>query len=456
MKRCLAFLLASLLISCGGGGGDGGSGGTGATPSGSGGGVTGGSPGGGGTPGETPPTSGGSSGTLPGPGTWVQESDPAVTFSGGWTSTSSRGGYSGGSGVQSSVAGATATFKFTGTSVRWISARGRDMGYARVSVDGGPAKDVRLHADTGIVIGTPAVTIYDLSDGPHTLTIEVVSGSVVVDAFEVQPQTTVSLWQDTDPNLIFSAGWTKASIDEPWSGNGAKNDPELPVTAHETYVGGETVTLTFRGTGFNWRGYRGPDGGIALISIDGGAPLEVDTYSPTVKYQALVFSHAGLADTNHTLTITTTGGRSPLSSAARIVVDGMEVMTPGRRYENNDAAVAYGPGGWSRNHVDRVWSEGSAAVSNTLGSTVTFSFTGTSVSWIGCRKSSAGGRANVYIDGVLVREVNLSGVRYPLEGYQMPVFRIDGLANGAHTLTLEVTSPTGGSNVVVDAFDVHP
>jgi hypothetical protein len=47
-------------------------------------------------------------------------------------------------------------------------------------------------------------------------------------------------------------------------------------------------------------------------------------------------------------------------------------------------------------------------------------------------------------------------VRYPLEGYQMTVFRQDGLAPGPHTLTIEITSRTGGSYVVVDAFDVHP
>ena len=76
------------------------------------------------------------------------------------------------------------------------------------------------------------------------------------------------------------------------------------------------------------------------------------------------------------------------------------------------------------------------------------------MSWIGCRKSSAGGRANVYIDGVLVREVSLRE-DYPIEGYQMPVFRADGLAPGPHTLMIEITSQTDGSYVVVDAFDVR-
>jgi hypothetical protein len=38
----------------------------------------------------------------------------------------------------------------------------------------------------------------------------------------------------------------------------------------------------------------------------------------------------------------------------------------------------------------------------------------------------------------------------------MPVFRADGLSNGPHTLTVEVTSTNEGPYVVVDAFDVHP
>ena len=439
MKRYLALLLAGLVISCGGGGDGGSTGGSTPTP----------------TPTPTPsptPTSGA--------GKHVQESDPAVTFSGAWTSTPSHWGSSGGAAVQSSVAGATASFSFTGTSVRWYSARGGAMGFARVSVDGGPPRQVQLYSGTGDIYRTPAITIHDLSDGPHTLTIEVISGVVVVDAFDVQPTTTISHWQDTNPNVAaaLSAGWTKADPNTgyPWSGNGDSNIPELPVTAQETYVAGETVTLPFRGTGISWVGYQGPDGGIAQVRVDGGPIVEIDTYSPTQKFQQVVFTATGLTDGNHTLTITTTGNKNPASSAARIVVDAFDVMTPGRRYENNDPAITYNiRDNWERNHTSRVWSGGSAATSNIMGSTATFSFTGTSVSWIGCRKSSAGGTARVYIDGVFIQEIRLKET-YPIEGYQMTVFRRDGLAPGPHTLTIEVVSPTGGSYVVVDAFDVHP
>jgi hypothetical protein len=374
--------------------------------------------------------------------------------------------------VQSDVAGTTASFTFTGTSVRWLGSRGRTMGKARIWVDGGKTRLVDMFSGPNNV-RAPIVTISDLSDGPHTLTIAVESGLVVIDAFEVQPDTTVSHWQDTDPNAKFSAGWTKASTGPcttcldvlPWSGNGIRNPPELPVTAQETYTAGETLTLPFRGTAISWVGYRCPDCGIAFVQVDDGAAVAVDTYAPTAKFQAEVFTATGLADANHTLKITATGQRNAASSAARIVVDAFNVMTPGRRYEAEyepsitKSAIAPDsppetPPHWQTNR-NRVWSEGNSFTSNQTGATLTFSFTGTSVSWIGCRKSSAGGRANVYIDGVFVREVSLSR-SYPIEGYQVTAFRQDGLANGPHTLTIEVTSQNNGPYVVVDAFDVHP
>ena len=448
MKRYLALLFSALLISCGAGG-DGGSTGGGITGDGGGGSGGGGSDDGGGEPDRTPAVA----------GARVEESNPAVTLSSGWTKTDTRYGWSGGAAVQSNVVGTTATFTFTGTSVRWLGSRGRGMGKALVKIDGNTVKTVDLYAIPNDEIRSPIFMVNDLSDGPHTLSIEVVSGVVVVDAFDVQPATTISHLQDTDPNAKFSAGWTKASTTLPFSGTGVSNPPELPVSAQETYTTDETVTLPFRGTAIGWIGYRGPDGGIALMQVDGGAPVEVDTYHSTAKYQAEVYRATGLADADHTLKITATGRRNPASSAPRIVVDAFDVFTPGRRYEEYDRAIvkSFGPldmpPHWNRN-INRVWTEGNTATSNQTGATLTFSFTGTSVSWIGCEKSSAGGSANVYIDGVLIKEVRLAQ-RYPIEGYQMTVFRQDGLANGPHTITIEVTSRNDGPYVVVDAFDVR-
>jgi len=432
MKSYMAgaiVLAVGMLVSCGGGDGDSKSGASG---------------------------SGGGSAVA---GTRVEES--AATLSGTWTAASTDYGWSGGSAIQSTTAGATATISFSGTSIRWLGSRGRAMGIATVSIDGGPAREVDLFARPNDEVHTPIVTISDLSDGPHTLTLTVTgrqngsaTGNVVVlDAFDVQPGTTVSHWQETNPEMNFSAGWTKSDMSLPWSGGGASNPPDQPISAQESTTAGATLTLPFRGTGINWSGYRGPDGGIATVQIDGGAPTQVDTYSPTQKFQPVVFSVGGLADGNHTLTITATGSRNAASTNSRIVVDAIDVITPGRRYEEYDSSVSFS-GTWDDMHRDsRVFSEGASAVSNHGGATATFRFSGTSVTWIGCQKASASGTARVTLDGVVQGDFSMNQ-NYPIEGYQMPVFRKDGLAPGPHTLIVEVVSD-GGGYVVVDAFDVR-
>jgi hypothetical protein len=448
MRTFLVLFLASLLVACGGGGGGGGSTvTTGPGPTGGGGG------GGGGGPTVSGPP-------VPTAGMRVEESDPAVTLTGTWTKSDSSKGWSGGSAMQSNTVGATASITFIGTSIRLIGGRGRTMGIASASVDGGPARDVNLFGRPADEIHTHLATISDLSPGQHTLTLTVTGRKdsqadgtmIVLDAFDVQPDTTISHWQDTDPTLKYSTGWTKSSEAFPWSGSGVSNFPELPVTAQETELAGKTVTVPFRGTAISWIGYRGPDAGIATAQVDGGAPATVDLYAPTATFQPVVFTASGLADAQHTLTITATGTKNAASMANRVVVDAFDVVTPGRRYEQNDPSITY-VGLWTFDNTARVWTDGVTATSNQTGATATFHFTGTSVSWIGCEKASASGVANIYLDDAFQKQVRL-GQDYPIEGYQMTIFRADGLANAPHTLKIEVANQDF-SYVVVDAFDVH-
>ena len=65
--------------------------------------------------------------------------------------------------------------------------------------------------------------------------------------------------------------------------------------------------------------------GIAAISIDEGAEIDVDLYSPTELYQFLVYTSPILSDTQHTIKIRTTGRKNPASSDYYISVDKIEV-----------------------------------------------------------------------------------------------------------------------------------
>jgi hypothetical protein len=109
-------------------------------------------------------------------------------------------------------------------------------------------------------------------------------------------------------------------------------------------------------------------------------------------------------------------------------------------------------GKWIHGNVNRVWSEGSCDTSNVAGSRAIFTFTGTSVSWIGCQKESCSGVAKVFVDGAFVKQIN-NWRPVPIEAYQHEIFRADGLTPGMHTLMIEQQVNTG--YIVVDAFDVR-
>jgi hypothetical protein len=123
------------------------------------------------------------------------------------------------------------------------------------------------------------------------------------------------------------------------------------------------------------------------------------------------------------------------------------------RFEQTSPSITYTPG-WGQDGSSRPWSGGSAAYSTTAGTQATFTFTGTSVSWIGARGPQTG-IARVLLDGVLVAEVDTYKTT---EEIQANVFSRTGLAAGTHALTIEVTGLKNAAStdayIVVDAFDV--
>ena len=177
----------------------------------------------------------------------------------------------------------------------------------------------------------------------------------------------------------------------------------------------------------------------------------VDTFAPAEQRQAVIFTSSPLADASHTLMIEVTGLKNAASTGAAIVVDAFDVTSSGTRFQETSAP--YTPG-WGLGNRDKAYSEGSAAVSKTQGDQATFSFTGTSISWIGARGPQAG-IARVFLDGSFVTDVDMYAAT---EGPQDAVFTSSPLAAGSHTLTIEVTGQknpaSADASIVVDAFDV--
>jgi hypothetical protein len=380
-----------------------------------------------------------------------EETDASVSYSPGWFQRNPDDwlAWSGRTVMESSTPGARATFTFTGTSVTWIGHRSGVSGIARVFVDDVFVAEVDLFARREEA-SARIFTVGGLTNSGHTLTIEVTGlknqeaqfNEVVVDAFDV-PAPAVSRLQDMDSFITYTAGWTGGDTSKPWSGG----------YATVSTTPGAQATLRFNGTAISWIGYLGPDTGIARVFLDGGFAGEVDTYSPKSKVQGTVVTSPPLADGSHTLTIEATGRKNDASSGTLILVDGFDVTTPGARFQETHSSVAYS-GNWAGNNRNRPWNEGTATVSGTAGAQARFTFTGTSVSWIGFRAERTG-IARIYLDGVFVTEVDTYA---PTEGPQNTLFKAAGLANGEHTLTIEVTGRKNPAStntyIVVDAFDV--
>jgi len=122
----------------------------------------------------------------------IEDTDPAVSYTGTWVhGTDPRA--TGGTYAEVDTAGALAILSFTGTAVRWLSARNFNNGKARFSIDGVFMGEV----DTWGPTAEPAVlfTATGLHVGAHSMTVEVtgtrnpasVGSWVIIDAFDVTP-----------------------------------------------------------------------------------------------------------------------------------------------------------------------------------------------------------------------------------------------------------------------------
>lgn len=93
---------------------------------------------------------------------------------------------------------------------------------------------------------------------------------------------------------------------------------------------GDTATLTFQGDGVALQAMTYQNQGIVAVSVDGGAPTDVDLYRATSK-QALttVFSRTGLDPAvQHTLVVTVTNTKNPAAGGTWASVAAAQVLTP--------------------------------------------------------------------------------------------------------------------------------
>ena len=391
--------------------------------------------------------------------TGARVEETGLSLTSGWaTDAQPLRAWSGGTAAVSAVAGAQATLAFVGTEARWVGLKGPHTGIARVLLDGAFQAEVDTYAPAEMQ-GTVYVAT-GLAPGQHTLKVEVTGGrnaastgtSIVVDALDVSGRV-----EQPEAAVTFSGSWLAENFGRAWSG-ASPNIGTGSAALSRTADAGATVHFT--GTGVRWIGFRAPWTGIARVFVDGAFAADVDTYAAQEEIRKEIFAATGLADGPHTFTVEVTGQRGPSSIDSMVVVDAFDVdhspaAPPVARFQETHASTTY-TSGWSSGGLLHFWSGGSCKVSNTAGARATFTFTGTSVRWVG-QRAFTGGIARVLLDGVEVAQVDTWA---PVqEEFQALLYEAKGLSPTTHTLAIEVTGQMNpqsqGAYIFLDAFDVQ-
>ncbi len=217
---------------------------------------------------------------------------------------------------------------------------------------------------------------------------------------------------------------------------------------------GDYVTFTFTGTSIEWIAPLAANGGYADVYIDGTKiASNVSTYTASTSYQQVIWSDSGLSNSTHTIKIYVDGTIPPGSSSTSVAVDAF--ISGGSELYDDDVnpALSYS-GTWTHANGSYYTADydSDESYSNTTNNSMTMTFTGTAVEWLGSYASNHG-IAYVYLDGTKVATV---------DGYaatsntQQDLWSTSGLTNTTHTLQIVVSgtknAASGGYFVSVDAI----
>ncbi len=250
---------------------------------------------------------------------------------------------------------------------------------------------------------------------------------------------------------------------------------------------GAEARLDFAGTSVEWIGYRDEWSGLADVLVDGEFQATIDTFAKPAQAQATLFRARGLREGRHTLAIRPRGDHQKDSRGAWVWVDAFivgesredstpldrpvaqsrrdrqanrdpdrrgtsrrETGAPRIQVDQEDEAVTWA-GSWSTNRLP-VHRGRSARLAMESTSSVSLTFTGTGVSWIGYRDEWSG-IAEVLLDGR--HRATVDTYSKAARG-QVELYTVDGLRDGPHTLTIQPTSRkspmSGGAWIWVDGF----
>jgi GH25 family lysozyme M1 (1,4-beta-N-acetylmuramidase) len=206
---------------------------------------------------------------------------------------------------------------------------------------------------------------------------------------------------------------------------------------------GASATYAFTGGAVTLFTVSGPGMGKARLSIDGSVVGTFDGYAPTVATNVRHrFTQLGAGP--HTFTVEVLGTRRPAATGTRVAVDALR--WGGRTHaEPKPETVAWAEG------ASASASGGTYAISDAAGAYARLRFQGTGVS-LRTLRGPAMGRAEIWVDGALLRVVDL----YSPAATFVTTRLAAGLVDGSHTARIVVVgthrSASSGSRVAIDRW----
>lgn len=246
-----------------------------------------------------------------------------------------------------------------------------------------------------------------------------------------------------------------------WTDCGGCNASAYQSSFKYAFITGDKVTFTFTGTQAKFYGFREQVGGIAAVSIDGQAAVDVNYYAATQSPQN-VFNTPVLAQGTHTVVFTVTGrragGESPTINIdkAEVYVGGDtpqppppigQIATVDERVLSGANRFSYSGASWTDcGGCNANAYQGSFKYAYNTGDQAVFTFDGTQAKFYGFREP-VGGIASVSVDGGPAVDVNFYAATQSLQN----VFNTPVLSSGTHTVSIAVSGRrSGGSSNTIN------
>ncbi|MEX2203273.1 MAG: GH25 family lysozyme, partial [Actinomycetota bacterium] len=209
---------------------------------------------------------------------------------------------------------------------------------------------------------------------------------------------------------------------------------------------GASMSFAFEGDAVSWITATGRAQGMARVSIDGHHVGTFDQFGERTAF-GVHRTFTGLGEGEHRILVRVLGRASARAKDTRVVVDGFEAA--GAIVQESSGAAS-----WASAALPRA-SAGEVVASELAGASLLLTFRGTGVEWTTLRDRDQG-RAAIYVDGLLVREVD-NFATAPLFGVTRSV---TGLLEGVHALEIvvlgESRSRATGTLVTIDHLAAIP